>query len=231
MVDLRDLPQCIVNSFSSSSLRISHSSCTIRSYVTWAVAILTIVLYQFNGLVEKYWLKQWGEAYNTSDSSNNVQALSYLSSSQEPISDFTRNAFGSHSYAMSLNFQTPNLWMSSLPEAGAHPLFFIGVYCAIVTTTSILKTISTGAYYMSFTYGGRKLFDDMLNKIVRATMRWYDTTPSGRILNRFSKDIETIDTSVAQFLWLINAEALGLVVVTCLIMYDHSPPWHLRPFC
>ncbi|KAG0148468.1 hypothetical protein CROQUDRAFT_105709 [Cronartium quercuum f. sp. fusiforme G11] len=39
----------------------------------------------------------------------------------------------------------------------------------------------------------RYLFSAMLNRVVRAPTRWYDVTPTGRILNRFVSDIDTVD--------------------------------------
>ena len=33
---------------------------------------------------------------------------------------------------------------------------------------------------------GAKLFEKLALRVVRAPMRWWDTTPLGRILNRFS---------------------------------------------
>jgi ATP-binding cassette subfamily C (CFTR/MRP) protein 1 len=37
------------------------------------------------------------------------------------------------------------------------------------------------------------LHGKMLSNILRSPMSFFDTTPIGRILNRFSRDIETID--------------------------------------
>ncbi|CAG8767641.1 49_t:CDS:2, partial [Ambispora leptoticha] len=42
-----------------------------------------------------------------------------------------------------------------------------------------------------------KLHSDMLDKVLSATLRFYDTTPIGRIMNRFSKDMETVDQNMA----------------------------------
>ena len=40
---------------------------------------------------------------------------------------------------------------------------------------------------------GRLLFQDLLASLREATFRFYDTTPTGRILNRFGKDFDTLD--------------------------------------
>lgn len=46
-------------------------------------------------------------------------------------------------------------------------------------------------------FASRKLFGDMLDRVVRAPTRWFDRTPVGRILNRFAADIDTVDFSLA----------------------------------
>lgn len=39
----------------------------------------------------------------------------------------------------------------------------------------------------------QKLHDKMFDGVISAPMRFFDTNPSGRILNRFSKDMGAID--------------------------------------
>jgi ABC-type multidrug transport system fused ATPase/permease subunit len=56
---------------------------------------------------------------------------------------------------------------------------------------SLLLNISLG-YYASLK-AARSLFSSLLCRIVRAPSRFFDTTPIGRILNRFTSDIGTID--------------------------------------
>jgi len=62
----------------------------------------------------------------------------------------------------------------------------------------------------------RVLHNHMLSAVLRAPLTFFETTPSGRILNRFSRDIETVDTVLPELIesWLISAfDVLATVVI------------------
>ena len=46
------------------------------------------------------------------------------------------------------------------------------------------------------TFASRTIHKQLLVNVLRLSMSFFDTTPSGRILNRFSKDIYTIDETI-----------------------------------
>ncbi|KAK8708770.1 hypothetical protein V6N13_059807 [Hibiscus sabdariffa] len=46
----------------------------------------------------------------------------------------------------------------------------------------------------------RRLHDKMLNSILRAPMLFFQTNPTGRVINRFSRDLGDIDCNVANFM-------------------------------
>lgn len=49
-----------------------------------------------------------------------------------------------------------------------------------------------------------KLHKSLLLGVLRAPLSFYDQTPVGRILSRFSKDIDVIDTGLPESInWLI----------------------------
>ena len=79
-----------------------------------------------------------------------------------------------------------------------HCVLILGVF---ILTASI-------SLFIGNVRAGRRTHSWILRNIVASPMSFFDTTPGGRILNRFSKDIDVIDTLIA-----INFQAW----VTCLL--------------
>lgn len=52
-------------------------------------------------------------------------------------------------------------------------------------------------------------------------MRWHDVTPQGRMLNRFSKDVETVDSSLAGTLQAVNTALANFAasVITVVVVF------------
>ena len=67
----------------------------------------------------------------------------------------------------------------------------IYLYISAAGAFSVLFYIALG-YYASL-QASRSLFIALLQRLTRAPARFFDVTPIGRILNRFTTDINTID--------------------------------------
>ena len=59
---------------------------------------------------------------------------------------------------------------------------------------AILGTCANFCLAVAGIYASRLIHNRLLVNILRLPMSFFDTTPSGRILNRFSKDVYTIDS-------------------------------------
>jgi ABC-type multidrug transport system fused ATPase/permease subunit len=77
------------------------------------------------------------------------------------------------------------------PDTDVKPWLMIYLYISAAGVFTLLFEIALG-YYASL-QASRSLFIALLDRLTRAPIRFFDVTPIGRILNRFSKDIGIID--------------------------------------
>ncbi|GAK68224.1 multidrug resistance-associated ABC transporter [Moesziomyces antarcticus] len=66
---------------------------------------------------------------------------------------------------------------------------------------SVQVVVLTAGYALVCTaslLAGSRLFKQLLRTVLRAPLRFHDSTPSGRLLNRFGRDMEQIDSSIAE---------------------------------
>ena len=79
-----------------------------------------------------------------------------------------------------------------------------------VTTAVALGTVRSAS-----------LFHKRLNNsILHAPMAFFDTTPIGRILNRYSKDVDTLDTQLQMVFRSVMTKMIVLASIFCVISYS-----------
>lgn len=72
----------------------------------------------------------------------------------------------------------------------------IYIYCGIVVLVLYLVVQRLFGFVYLCSQASNRLHSRLMRGIMRTTMRFFCVNDSGRILNRFSKDISIIDTSV-----------------------------------
>ncbi|CAO3650129.1 unnamed protein product [Cunninghamella blakesleeana] len=75
--------------------------------------------------------------------------------------------------------------------------YYIGIYVAIAISNILVSVSRFIIVYLGGLRASNTLYAELLHRILRAPLRFFDTTPLGRILNRFASDFETIDSSLA----------------------------------
>ncbi|KAI8377534.1 multi drug resistance-associated protein MRP [Radiomyces spectabilis] len=72
--------------------------------------------------------------------------------------------------------------------------FYLGIYALIGWSSTFFTVINNLTLWIKCAIRSSKvLHSEMLETIMRSPMSFFDTTPLGRILNRFSKDQHTVD--------------------------------------
>lgn len=74
-----------------------------------------------------------------------------------------------------------------------------------------------------FAFGGlqaaTKVHNKLLNKLINAPVQFFDQTPGGRILNRLSSDLYTIDDSLPFIMNILLANFVGLLGIAIILCY------------
>ncbi|KAJ2693618.1 hypothetical protein GGH99_001073, partial [Coemansia sp. RSA 1285] len=127
------------------------------------------------------------------------------------------------------------LWMSSTSApAGDSGLFaldtgrgvaaWLGVYVAAgmaITTLRLGASVNENAGSMR---AARKYHEQLFTRVVNATPRFFDKTPIGRVISRFSRDMRTIDDAVIVYITILLAQItqVGSVFVIISVV---TPPF------
>ena len=85
--------------------------------------------------------------------------------------------------------------------------FNLMIYGLLILALVIFCATKTVQYYLVCMTASKNLHNEMFAKLLRAQPRFFDVNPSGRILNRFSKDMGSMDevlpASMLDVKWVI----------------------------
>ena len=117
-------------------------------------------------------------------------------------------------------------WSESNQNNGSNDNFwmFVGVYASIGILSAAFNNIRSiiMLLYCSIR-GSKKLHDNMANAVVRSPMSFFETTPIGRVINRFSSDLESVDSGL-QYIFSFFFKSILTYVVT-VILVGYNMPW------
>ncbi|KAG0292891.1 hypothetical protein BGZ96_003540 [Linnemannia gamsii] len=162
----------------------------------WPFWIGLVVLFLTRELVDvsqNAWLAIWANKMAQATGFYTIKAFDYIV--PEPIS---LSLYASFAPANDQPYGTMTMSIFGKGEPASVDVdFYLGIYVLLSISTLFMAALTN--YYTIF--GGlaasRALHQQLLHKVSRAKVRFFDTTPIGRIVNRFSSDISTIDDDVS----------------------------------
>ncbi|XP_011138927.1 probable multidrug resistance-associated protein lethal(2)03659 isoform X1 [Harpegnathos saltator] len=104
---------------------------------------------------------------------------------------------------------------------------YIYIYTGVTVLTIVITLIRSFSFFWACMRASRRLHDNMFRCISRATMRFFNTNTSGRVLNRFSKDMGAVDELLP--IALIDCIQIGLALLGIIIVVSIASPWLLIP--
>ncbi|KIV94453.1 hypothetical protein PV10_02220 [Exophiala mesophila] len=139
----------------------------------WAFIIFCFAVWIASYLARSYWISVWTRSYSTESSLQ-------LSLVQQSL--------GAYHHVQSRLRTT---------ELDPNLKYYLGVYLGISLANWVLGTFKYFFVYLASIRASKVLFENLAFAVLRAPLRWLDTVPLGRILNRFTADFNMLDSRIA----------------------------------
>ena len=118
-----------------------------------------------------------------------------------------------------------NFWLSYWSDNADYAIhsdtFYFEIYSALGLSYALFCFIRTWMLFAQSIKCSRQIHKDMLSRIVRAPINlFFDRVPTGRVLNRLSKDLAVLDSYIATSFGysLVTIYSLLSDIVVCLIV-------------
>lgn len=118
-----------------------------------------------------------------------------------------------------------NVWLKHWSEVNTrygynpHITKYLGIYFLLGMASSVFIMAQTIVMWVFCTISGsRKLHNDMAVSVLRLPMSFFETTPIGRILNRFSNDVYKVDEILGRVFGMFfgnSIKVLFTIIVIC----------------
>ncbi|CAF3686749.1 unnamed protein product [Rotaria sordida] len=122
------------------------------------------------------------------------------------------------------NNNNNTVWSMSNAEWNNHRNQRFYIYCVIVFILVLMTFFRAMITEFMFLNAGRVLHNKMFRRLIRCPIAFFDTNPVGRILNRFTKDVATMDDQLPVDIYDFLNVLLGTVVLVGMLN-----PWSFIP--
>lgn len=175
----------------------------------WAVLVLLFSVFRISRLAHYYFLKVWGESYEDGASTQyHLLASNEIEHVFRPAAPTVARPAGSGEW-WNIELDLPP------PDTDARPWLFWFFIIALMQFVSFV--LSDLTIVLLIYIAGKHLFQQVMRKVANATFRFYDVTPVGRLMNRLTSDIGTIDgqivTQIRDVAWYFMFWASSVFVI------------------
>ncbi|OWO99771.1 hypothetical protein B2J93_6826 [Marssonina coronariae] len=180
----------------------------------WILAVIVFGVQQFGSLAANIWIRQWANQYET----ESLQAHHAISPNSYVGNTISMVRVASSRVSQVQPYFDPNKTsILSQVAPNVDVTFYLTVY-ALIGAAGMLVALfrDMWLFYGSLT-ASWKIHKRLMESVTRAKFKFFDVTPLGQLMNRFSKDLEAVDQEVAPVAIGVMSCALAIVVTVALI--------------
>lgn len=175
---------------------------------TWTYVIMAFVASQATYIFQSWWLRNWSSQSEKASQIMNIMSLVGISNindnSQITSVPIIRTFMGAYHHTSRL-FVTLNDY-----KVNHGTIYYLVMYGIIGVGYSTIASLRVFLTFFAGIKASNSIFKKVLTRVLRARLRFFDKTPLGRIMNRFSKDIESVDQDLTP-----TAEGVFICIVQC----------------
>ncbi|KAL2853551.1 hypothetical protein BJX68DRAFT_43957 [Aspergillus pseudodeflectus] len=157
----------------------------------WIAAVLVFTIQQLGSVSTSIWIRQWANSYSTDrvdiDNEGTYAAMTHFKFPSFNALTVPRTTV----MAPQLGTQATN------SDNEVNVVYYLGVYALLGILYISISATREGVLFWGSLHASRGIHKRLLNTVMHAKFRFFDSTPLGQLMNRFSKDIEAIDQEVA----------------------------------
>jgi ABC-type multidrug transport system fused ATPase/permease subunit len=172
----------------------------------WVGATIAFVATQISSVSTNLWIRTWANAY----AEKGYAATTHHK--QSPLTHVpTLSGMGtcgtSGTCSWSFPYSTPQQQQqysySYMPtsfrilDSDVDSTYFLAIYAILGLIFMFITFLQEGFLFGGSLAASRRIHERLIQKVTHAKFRFFDQTPLGQLMNRFSKDIEAVDQEVA----------------------------------
>lgn len=195
----------------------------------WVMAVFIFILQQFGSVLPNIWIRQWANSYQVRNAQVMIAARSsskthyFVSASHS--SSVSCLSGGTCPWNFPLRSMPADVGITSSLAEDVNVPYYLGIYAVLALLYVLISMSREALIFWGSLVASWKLHERLLESVTRAKFKFFDSTPLGQMMNRFSKDVEAIDQEVAPI-------AVGVVgcltsVITIIILISVITPGFL----
>ncbi|CAK3837720.1 ABC transporter [Lecanosticta acicola] len=174
----------------------------------WALAAVCFALQQLSQVATNVWIRQWANAYTRTEyvSAGGMQNMTQIHHASSPVTHVrgvissSSSCLRSGSCLWSMPFwsqQVQDLRSFKVMNSEVDVGYYLGVYAALGVAYMAVTLLREGVLFGGSLAASKRIHRQLMETVTHAKFRFFDSTPLGQIMNRFSKDVEAVDQEIA----------------------------------
>ncbi|KAJ2996301.1 hypothetical protein NUW58_g1011 [Xylaria curta] len=185
----------------------------------WAIAVVVFTTQQLSGVASNIWIKEWANQYVSE--TEEASRIQFSVASQNSVSTSVSHSYfafmGQYARGTAVSMFGPNPDYSTMDVPEVNVDYYLSILALIGLAGAFLALIRDLWLFFGSLTASWKLHKRLMTAVSRAKFKFFDVTPLGQLMNRFSKDLEAVDQEVAGVAIGVMTCAMGIAITVVLI--------------